>query len=340
MKIVFTICSNNYLAQARAFKKSCLKHNKDYIFYLGLVDRLKEGVDYSWIDKNNIIPVEEIGIVNFDGLWKTMDIVEFNTCVKPSYFRYFLNRLPTTEVIFYFDPDIFVYDSFADLEEEFKKHDILLTPHIVTPIPLDGIVPQENLFLNHGLYNLGFLGLKVNTVNSQKLLVWWEERCLKLGYNQPQNGLFVDQLWMNLVPLYFERVGILKRYGYNMGPWNLHERKVKVYKNEEVILNDDKSLVFYHFSSYSFKQPDILSKFYKRVVFTGNGELKNLYDAYRQRIEENNIDKYRAIPCYYVTEKQKLDSNRPVKEKLIRKTKDLIINLLPHFVINAYRKKN
>src|SRR5438552_3128957 len=100
MKIVFTICSNNYLAQARAFKESCLAHNKDYTFFLGLVDRIQEGVDYSWMDKKNIIPVEEIGIENFNGLWKTMDIVEFNTSVKPSYFQYFLKQFPSTEIIF------------------------------------------------------------------------------------------------------------------------------------------------------------------------------------------------------------------------------------------------
>ena len=40
MKIIFTICSNNYLAQAKALGDSVLQTNPDYTFFIGLVDEL------------------------------------------------------------------------------------------------------------------------------------------------------------------------------------------------------------------------------------------------------------------------------------------------------------
>ncbi len=39
-KIALTICSINYLAQAKSLGDSLLKHNPEYTYLIGLVDRL------------------------------------------------------------------------------------------------------------------------------------------------------------------------------------------------------------------------------------------------------------------------------------------------------------
>ena len=48
------------------------------------------------------------------------------------------------------------------IEKEFKDNEILVVPHINTPIELDGKIPGENLFLKYGIYNLGFIGIHRN----------------------------------------------------------------------------------------------------------------------------------------------------------------------------------
>ena len=40
MKIAFTLCSINYLAQAKTLGDSLLTHNPEYTFIVGLVDKL------------------------------------------------------------------------------------------------------------------------------------------------------------------------------------------------------------------------------------------------------------------------------------------------------------
>ena len=125
--IVFTLCSNNYLAQAKTLADSISRHNPDYKFIIGLVDDYSEEIDYSFFSHYTIIPVAQIEIPDFDNLWKKYSIVEFNTCVKASYFKYIFKSYKDAEAIIYFDPDITVYHSLEIIEKEFsdfeKKYD-------------------------------------------------------------------------------------------------------------------------------------------------------------------------------------------------------------------------
>ena len=45
-KIIFTLCSNNYLAQAQVLAASVRQHQPGWKFVLGLVDTMLEQVDY------------------------------------------------------------------------------------------------------------------------------------------------------------------------------------------------------------------------------------------------------------------------------------------------------
>jgi hypothetical protein len=47
-EIIFTLCSNNYLAQAKTLGDSVKKFNPDVLFVIGLVDKLHPEIDYSF----------------------------------------------------------------------------------------------------------------------------------------------------------------------------------------------------------------------------------------------------------------------------------------------------
>jgi hypothetical protein len=297
--IIFTLCSNNYLAQAKILCDSITAHHPDYTFIFGLVDELNQDIDYSFFSPHLILPVEKIAIPDFDGLWKKFNIIEFNTSVKASYFKYLFKSYPGVNTICYLDPDIRVYHPLNLLEKEFELNEVLIVPHILTPINIDGQNPAENLFLNYGLYNLGFIGLHRNCTLAGGLLDWWEERTLNLGYDNPCKGLFVDQLWINLVPLFFEKVKILKNAGLNMAPWNLHERRIKAETKEPEMI-DGTPLYFFHFSSYKYREPERITLFYNRYDFNSHPELEGLYLNYHNLLLQNNIETYSRIPCAYV----------------------------------------
>jgi hypothetical protein len=299
MKLAFTLCSNNYLAQAKILADSLISHNPDYTFIIGLVDEKSDLIDYNFFSPHTIIPIADIGIENFDELWKKYNIIELNTSVKASFFKYLQAENPAVEFIFYFDPDIMVFHKLHLLEGEFQRADILLTPHVLSPIPLDGLLPSENTFLNYGTYNLGFIGVKTATANTTRMLDWWEERTLTMGYINEAKGIFVDQLWMNHVPLFFQNVKVLKGYGYNTAPWNLQERRSITREQAGYKMEDGGFLVFFHFSTYNYLLPDQLSK-YNRNNFQNTPDVKPLYEVYHHLLQQNNVAKLSVIPCAYV----------------------------------------
>ncbi len=318
--IAFTLCSNNYLAQANVLKESFLKFNPDFKFYIGLVDEISSEIDYSIFEPAIITPISKIKSLNINELIAKYDIIEFNTCVKPSVFKYIIEENSNAEIIYYIDPDICFYNPIEFVNQILRDKAIVLTPHITSPIISDDFLPSENLFLNYGVYNLGFIGINAKKSSAIKMLNWWEEKTLNLGYNRVLDGLFVDQLWINFVPIYYDDVEVIKSYNFNMAPWNLHERHiVSVNEDNEIILNDNTKLVFYHFSNLSSDRNEI-SRFYKRFDFIKFPLLKKLYDQYFIEIDKNGYLKLKNIPIHYVLYKaEQLEINTSRFRKFVMK---------------------
>lgn len=335
MKIIFTLCSCNYLAQAKTLGDSIMLTNPDYQYFIGLTDRLaNDKEDYKSIN-HTIIPVEEIGIPDFEDLWKKYTIIEFNTCVKPFYFQYFICKYPEIEYLYYFDPDTFVYGNLKIIEKEFgNSGKTLITPHINTPINLGYEMPEENRFLIYGIYNLGFLGFR-DPGPDNPIIAWWKDRTFHLGYNRTEEGLFVDQLWFNFVPIFFDGVIISKHPGLNMAPWNLHERTLND-KGFILYENDNYPLVFYHFSNYKYTDPSVISRNYPNYDFSNREDLKRIYDNYYNLLISNGIQKLAGMNCYYMIERDlylKSESKKSAKGVI----KLLLKKVLPEKVIQILK---
>lgn len=318
MKIIFTICSNNYLAQAKALGDSLKKTNPDYAFYIGLVDQYSDEIEYEKEIGHSIILCNDVGIPDFESLWKKYNIIELNTCVKPFYFEYFTKEFPDLSHLMYFDPDTFIFGSLTAIEVELcNGKEIILTPHILSPIPLDGKMPNEQTFLNYGTYNLGFIGIK-NPINNISFFKWWGERTYEIGYDKVSEGLFVDQLWMNFTPLFFNNTVISRNLGLNVGPWNLHERSISKNENQQYLVNKTDELIFYHFSNYKFNKPDVLASYYNRFTFQDRKDLVDFYNNYRNILVNNSIKKLSILKCHYDVLRENLLSEIKKEETLKR----------------------
>ncbi|MCW5519187.1 hypothetical protein J1N09_05015 [Aureitalea sp. L0-47] len=294
----FTICSNNYLGQALALKKSLLQYNPDMAFFVILVDKLSDEVNYSEFEPAIVLPVADIPTIDLQDLLKRYYIIELNTSVKPTVFKYLKDYYPQFEAIYYLDPDLYFYKSLSETNNFLQQKTAVLTPHILSPIPRDGLQPEENTFFRFGIYNLGFLGLNIKSKETTELLDWWEERVIKYGYDHPHKGYFVDQLWMTHAPLFYEKVHILRSYNYNMAPWNLHERSISSIEGNAITLNDNSQLVFYHFSKLS-EDPDAISRKYDRYTLNDFPLLKQLYIDYKSELERCHYSEYKRIPIGY-----------------------------------------
>lgn len=300
MKIAFTVCSSNYLAQARILIETLLRFNAEYKVYLFIVDKKIEEIDYSLFSPARIVFIESLFDARLlENLCKKYNIIELNTSVKASCVKYIMKAQPGYECIFYFDPDIMIFRSLENLEKALDTSNILLTPHITSPIDRDNHSPTENLFLNCGIYNLGFIGISKYCDQVGKLFDWWEERLLESCYIYPAKGYFVDQLWMNFIPVYFDGVKVMKEFCYNMAPWNLHERRVVLKNNDQYILNDNSILTFFHFSHYNYQFRESISakNFYDRYTLADRPDLTELYHNYYLKLVEADVNSFSKYKC-------------------------------------------
>ncbi|MFH4964294.1 hypothetical protein V8G69_04760 [Gaetbulibacter sp. M235] len=329
--IAFTICSNNYLGQALALKQSFLKHNPNFGFYIILVDQFSDKADYSAFEPSTIITIADIDGVDLKDLISRYYIIALNTCIKPSVFKYLINKHPRVEAIYYLDPDLYFFDSISGLNDKLKTKTAVLTPHILTPIPRDGKLPDENIFMKYGIYNLGFLGLNAKSKETKTMLDWWEERTLKFGYDKVNEGYFVDQLWMIYAPIFYKDIEVLTTYNYNMAPWNLHERRIISIDNGNILLNDQSQLVFYHFSKLAENDTDI-SRDFNRFNLDDFPLLKMLYNQYKDVLMTCRYNDYKDIPnAYPVSMRLNEDSK---KTSMLQKG----MKKLGHYILKLARK--
>ena len=310
MTLAFTLCSNNYLAQAKVLADSFKKHHPGFEFIIGLVDIMDYNIDYSPYKDFTILPVAELNIMDFEDMEQKYNIVELNTSVKPFYFSHlFKNRI--VKKIIYLDPDIEVFSSFEEVLDLLDKNNIILTPQICVPID-DGFGPCDIHLLGTGIFNLGFIALSDHK-KITLFLEWWTQRLVKYGF--AGNSMFYDQIWINLVPVFFDNYYILKHPGYNMAPSNLHERVITSDADHgKLLINNSFNLRFYHFSGFKYSNHKQICSYSQRYTFENRSDIFPLYQSYLKKLEENRIAELSAIKPYYC---QKYLTNN-VPEHIIR----------------------
>lgn len=321
MTIAFTICSINYLAQARTLGDSLRLTNPEIVYFVGLVDRLEEiSFDPEYIPGYSLVEVHTIGIAGFDELCERYDITELNTAVKPFYFRYFFEKYPEAKKIIYLDPDIIVFQPLKALLGQLDTHTAVLTPHLCSPLH-DHHKPSELDHLNTGVYNLGFCAFTRSNL-IMTFLDWWAEKLRYECLIALCDGLFVDQNWMNFLPLFVKDTHIEKNVGYNAAYWNLHERYFSK-EDGTFLVNEAQPLVFFHYSGYDPAKPEVLSKYQDRFDFVQRPDLLELFELYRQRLVSNGNAYYRQFACVYI-KPEKIYKYVRVRKALIRPLRYLI----------------
>ena len=294
--IAFTLCSNNYLAQAKVLGDSFGKHHPEIEFIIGLVDTFHSSIDYSAFSDLTILQVSEIDIPEFGDMERKYNIVELNTSVKPFYFTHIFKFLNADKII-YLDPDTQIFSPLEEALDLLDNYNIIITPQNYTPID-DGHSPSDIHLLGTGIFNLGFIALS-HFKMVESFLEWWTKRLVKYGFADERNNMFFDQVWINLVPVFFDNYYILKHPGYNMSPSNLHERAISPDTIMQWEVNKTYPLRFYHFSGFRYTVPDLICSYSKRFTFKSRPELLPLYSMYTKLLLKHNIENLSGIQPVY-----------------------------------------
>jgi hypothetical protein len=303
---IFTLCSNNYLAHAKTMLDSVRKVHPESNLIIGLVDRRDPGIDYSSLGDFEILDQESIGCQFFPEMLQRYDVVEFNTAVKPFYIEFLLKRSGNGSMLIYLDPDIFVYQPLDNIIERLKQFSIIITPNLINLSA--EVTTGELASLRHGMFNLGFIAVR-NTNDAMVFLKWWQNRLKEYCLIKKASGLFVDQKWIDLAPLYFNDIYILREPGYNMAWWNFSERKL-LYSEGQYQVNDIATMLyFFHFSGFSPLIPRLTSRLERAQEISVEQEhiLNNLFRNYSEKLILNGYKFYssRKPLLIFHTRKQK-----------------------------------
>lgn len=254
-EIAFTVVNLKYIHMALNLRDSFLAENPDKEFKIFILDDLSS-YEEDFIAKNDLVKVNEdiSSDINIRAFY--YEITELSTSVKPDIFKYLF--LLGYNFVTYLDPDIHVFKRFTHIENALKNSSIVVTPHLLSPLPAgDGKRPNELDILRTGIFNLGFIAMK-NNIHSNEFVSWWSERLKDFAFESYLDGMYTDQKWVNLLVGFSDQVFVLRHPGYNVAYWNMHERQLSL--DGDIYKVNNLDLHFFHFSGFNFEKPYIFSK--------------------------------------------------------------------------------
>jgi glycosyltransferase involved in cell wall biosynthesis len=250
---VCSIAAKNYLGSVTLLAQSLARFHPAVPMSVLLVDGVS-GETYADLPFEIVLPADlPIDENDFLRMATYYDVTELATALKATLLLALLDD--GDDVVVYLDPDI---EIFAPIEHLFRlslEHEIALTPHVLRPVPRDGLAVTEEAFLLSGQFNLGFVGV---SAAARPFLEYWEERTRLFAVRDPSNGYFTDQRWVDAVPSLFPHF-VLRTPADNVAYWNLHERTLEFDAQRDRWTVDDEDLAFFHFSGHDASNPYLLS---------------------------------------------------------------------------------
>jgi hypothetical protein len=293
--VVCTIVAKNYLSFARTLFQSIRATNPGLACYGLVVDEWKGFVEPAE-EPFTLLSIEELNVPDAREMAFRYDVTELSTALKPFLLDHLLQQ--GFDHALYLDPDIIVTNRLDALFAKLDTADFLVTPHLDVDYPDDGFLPDDKFILLAGIYNLGFFGIR-KSPNAFAFLEWWKHKLLTKCVAAPTKGYFVDQRFIDLALGLFPGFEVIREPGYNAAYWNIHGRTIS--REDGRWCCNGGPLHFYHFSGYSPKRPESISKYINRFTLETRPDLRPLFDEYRTRLLENGYEKTSAWPYSYAS---------------------------------------
>ena len=282
--VVFTSAAFNYLPKVRKLFASVRRHHPEWEIVLALPDRLQGQVDLGTEQLDEVLTIDQLAIEDRERWTFFHTIVELATAIKPFVLASLLAREGVGRVL-YFDPDMVLFSRLDDMLDALESANIVLTPRETSPESrLDGIRDNGIASLKHGVYNLGFIGVRA-TDEGRRFADWWSQRIYHFCVADIPGGLFTDQRWIDFAPVFFDGVTILKNPRFNVATWNVTTRRVQGSADAGFTV-DGTPLGFYHFTGFDSGAHQVMAS--KNAP--GNAAVQGLVDWYRDEARFDSDD--------------------------------------------------
>ncbi len=282
-----SVTTSRYLPQAFILSESFIANNPFCDVLLFLTDLSTQRIgSLNWSDFQSVT-VFSLDCVENPLLYRMREYFnafEFCCAAKSFVLDHSLFRLGYQKAVF-LDPDIFCYASFDKVWADLDGADLLVTPHVNSPMPADNRLPDDREMVTAGFVNGGFWAARANE-NTRRCLAWIAEKVTHYGFFIPDTNLYADQTWMSCLPWFFPvSVQVLRDPGLNVAYWNLHERTLSF--ENGVLFSNGERLVFFHFSGYDPANPTQLTKHSRRELVNNDPAiLRGLLLAYKSKLDE------------------------------------------------------
>lgn len=265
-----------------------MQHNPDAEFFIGILGNESHCPEMNY---DNYYFLNSLCDSRIEGMIGRYAPFEMNCALKPFFATHIFEQHSHVQRLIYLDSDMYVFGPFALLTEAA----ITLSPHrtkytAYLPEPKDYSIISLN---RYGVYNAGYFELQ-RKAEAFAFLEWWKKLLEHTGYERPDEHLFSDQLWLNLVHAFFDDVYVNKNPGYNVAIWNLIERRVE--ERNGVYYVNNQPLVLFHFSKYNLEEPDKLV-YYSEPYFSFSNfpQLKSIYKKYRDALLAEGYENIKTI---------------------------------------------
>jgi len=255
-RAVATIVTRSHLPHARLIAKELRRHHGDLPFHVLVIDPAPGDLGKE--------PFRAIALADLEGVAEPGAVEEMCfiysafelSCALRGLLHRYLLRKTDHESWLFIDADVFVCGDLSPLFAEIERATISLSVHATTPVFPRLRTNPEVEFLRGGVYNAGVLGLRRGGT-AEAFIEWFVARLRRHATDEAP--LFVDQLWLNLVPVLFPEARAIRHPGVNVGHWNLHERPLRTDAGGRILVGDE-PLLLAHLSGADLDRPDRVSR--------------------------------------------------------------------------------
>jgi hypothetical protein len=142
-------------------------------------------------------------------------------------------------LVVYLDADLFFFGAPQTVVEELSDNDIGIIPHSYR----SSLAKTLN---KYGVFNVGWVAIRTSSPGMESLK-WWASQCLEWCGDEPVDGKYADQGYLDQFPELFDGVKVLENKGFNLAPWNTSGLDILKDSDGRVTLGDHTPLTFFHF---------------------------------------------------------------------------------------------
>lgn len=290
---VGTVVAKNYLPFARVLADSLRQRHPDIPFFVVLADEVDGYFDPAR-EAFFMLSLRDLNIPQLDRFCFHYSRQPLVVATKSFLLDHLLNQGFSSAI--FLDADILILGNLDRLFAVVQKHNIVLTPHLLAPLAAAGREARELNILLSGTYNGGFIGLS-ESASARAFLTWWQDRLYEHCLHAVASGMHYDQRWLDLVPVYFEDVHILRDPTYNVAYWGLPERNAHL--PEDLSSVDIEPCRFFHFSGFDPEQRPAVTRYSARLTMANVGPAVSLFDHYAKLLDTAGYLEAKTWPYAY-----------------------------------------